>query len=109
MGTTTTRRPTWATRPTTTSRPLAPVVGEETDAIVVEAQPQQSLRCKEGSYRVHQGDCTRYYLCLYGQWVLKQCPSGTSWSVDRCDWTTTKCNSTIPVQGRNDLATTAHT
>merc|ERR1712137_419732 len=89
----TTSRP--ATTQQTTSLPPLPEVGEETDAIVVEAQPQSVVnqRCKEGTYRGHEIDCTRYYLCLFGQWQPKTCPNGTSWTGNQCDWKrNTKCH-----------------
>lgn len=55
-----------------------------------ELQPVKEIQgdpCAQSPFKPHDGDCRKYYRCIFGKYVEQTCPTGTYWNRDRCDWT----------------------
>ncbi|GLH08614.1 Probable chitinase 10 [Gryllus bimaculatus] len=55
---------------------------------VSEAMPGPASGSCSGSqiFIPHPTDCSKYYLCQYGQLLEQSCPPGLKWNQDHCDW-----------------------
>lgn len=55
-------------------------IDENTDSISVWSPLNVKTACESDSFRPHESDCTRYYICTGGQWSIARCPAGLTWN-----------------------------
>lgn len=95
--TTTTKAPsTTTTTTTTTERP-----DEEIIHVPVNTIPGSGGPCTiEGMYKRHPYSCSKYYQCVYGEYIEYNCASGLHWHErgNLCDWpASAKCVEKTPL------------
>lgn len=85
-GFSTTKRPEWATPPTTQSGGEGGNPGTSTTEINW-TQPAEGEACDGRDYLPHE-DCAKYFICLFDKLVLRTCDSGLVFQIKThiCDW-----------------------
>ncbi|KAJ8878485.1 hypothetical protein PR048_019063, partial [Dryococelus australis] len=58
--------------------------GKPPDSVSTEAV--EGPDCSRGVLISHSSDCSKYFLCQYGQPLEQRCPEGLLWNMDHCDW-----------------------
>ncbi|XP_031787655.1 probable chitinase 10 [Nasonia vitripennis] len=99
--TTTTRRPTYATVPTTQfTTPNAGIPSPSTTISTVTQRPngnKPGKDCEHGQYYAYPNSCTHFLVCVNGKLVRQQCGPGLNWNEAKnmCDWAfKNPCNDT---------------
>lgn len=96
----------WSTQPTTkvpttTQSTTTESFNEEGDIIPVpvNTMPVSGGICNsEGKYKRHPISCSKYYQCVYGQYIEYSCAGGLHWHENRCDWPSSgKCKENVPL------------
>lgn len=108
---TTTSKPTpitwWPTAPTTTTvRTTITTTTESIDSaeeiipVPVNTMPVSGGPCHlEGQYKRHPYSCTKYYQCVYSEYIEYSCAGGLHWhdKANHCDWpASAKCIEKVP-------------
>lgn len=62
-------------RPTSIA-PISPIINEPTAGSCSGSQ----------IFISHPTDCSKYYICQYGQLLEQRCPENLKWNQDHCDW-----------------------
>lgn len=90
--TTTTRRPSYVTVPTTKfTTPNAGIPSPSTTISTVTQRPngnKPSKDCEHGQYYAYPNSCTHFLVCVNGKLVRQQCGPGLNWNEPKnmCDW-----------------------
>ncbi|XP_033238178.1 peritrophin-1 [Drosophila pseudoobscura] len=65
----------------------------ETEPQEIDTTLPAPVLCEEGEEFLAAPNCQQYYQCLYGEGVLKLCPSGLYWdpSLNVCGWDSQYC------------------
>lgn len=95
--TSSTKAPTTTASTTTTTTTTTEMAISEEEMIHVPANtmPGSGGLCKrDGSYKRHPYSCSKYYQCVYGEYIEYSCAPGLNWNErgSFCDWpVTAKC------------------
>lgn len=94
---TTTRR---TTTEATTTEATTPEPEEEYIPVPVNTMPISGGSCPiDGEYKPHPYSCSKYYQCVYGEYIEYSCAGSLHWHErgHRCDWpSAAKCQEKIP-------------
>lgn len=95
---TTTKATTTITTTTTTTEPN--YTEEEYIPVPVNTMPVSGGPCPvDGQYKRHPYECTKYYQCVYGEYIEYSCAGGLHWHErgNLCDWpASAKCEERVP-------------